>query len=71
MITNVLIAHNEDIENMLKDLKSIIKRCNEKIGKQQIQYHDELKTGHISYSLTKIEVAEWTWYLLKELKEKL
>ena len=31
MLTNVLIAHNEDIESMIEDLKSSIERHNGKL----------------------------------------
>ena len=71
VFTNVLVVHNEDIEEIVEDLKIGLERCNGKIGKQRIQRHEVVKIGHIMQLLTKVDISEWQEYLLKELTQKL
>ena len=43
VFTNILIAHNEDIDNMLEELRRSLERYNRKIRKQRIQHCNAVK----------------------------
>ena len=53
----MLILHNENIEDMMLDMKDSVIACDPKIGKQRIQHYNVAKLGYVMCLLTKIETA--------------
>ena len=60
IFTNCLILHNEDIDDIILDLKEGMSSNNPKIGKQRVQHHDAVKLGYVMCLTTKIELSRWT-----------
>ena len=57
VFTNMLILHNENIEDMMLDMKDSVIACDPKIGMQRIQHYNVAKLGYVMCLLTKIETA--------------
>ena len=57
VFTNFLIAYNEDIDNILENLRGSLERHNRKIRKQRIQYYNVVKIGYILHLLSKAEIS--------------
>ena len=55
--TNMLILHNEKIEDMILDMIDGVIAHNPKIGKQRKQHYNVVKLGYIMCLLTKIETT--------------
>ena len=69
MFTNLLLLHYERIEDIILDMNDAMEACNPKIGKQRIQHRSVANLGHIMCLITKIEIARWTEFLIKEIEE--
>ena len=69
MFANLLLLHNESIEDIILDMKDGMAACNPKIGKQRIQHHSVAKLGCIMCLIAKIEITRWTEFLQKEVEE--
>ena len=69
VFTNLLLLHDEKIEDIIIDMKDAMEACNPKIGKQRIQHHSVAKLGYIMCLTTKIEIARWTEFFTKETNE--
>ena len=69
VFTNLLLLHDEGIEDIILDMKDAMEAYNPKIGKQRIQHHSVAKLGYIMCLTTKIEIARWTEFLIKETNE--
>ena len=69
VFTNLLLLHDEKIEDIIIDMKDAMEACNPKIGKQRIQHRSVAKLGCIMCLTTKIEIARWTEFLIKETNE--
>ena len=55
---NFLILHNEEVDNMIIDMKDGIEAFNAKIGKQRVQHYDIAKLGYIMFLTPKIELSQ-------------
>lgn len=69
IFTNCLILHNEDIDDIILDLKEGINSYNPRIGRQRVQHHDVVKLGHMMCLTTKIELSRWTEFFEKRVAE--
>ena len=71
VFTNVLIAYNEEIEDITSDVKYSLDRYKIRIGVQCIQYSEVVKIGYILFLIPKVDITEWIEFLLKPLKKML
>ena len=69
VFTNILLLHNENIEDMILDMKDSLAAYNPKIGKQRIQHYNVAKLGYIMCLLTKIETTKWAEFLKEKVEE--
>jgi len=69
VFTNFLLLHDEEIDDIIMDMKDAMEAHNPKIGKQRIQHHSVAKLGYIMCLTTKIEIARWTEFFTKETNE--
>ena len=69
VFTNILVLHNELIEDMIMDMKDGLAAYNPRIGKQRIQHYNVVKLGYIMCLLTKIETTRWAEFLQKQVEE--
>ena len=69
IFTNCLILHNEDIDDIILDLKEGINSYNPRIGRQRVQHHDVVKLGYMMCLTTKIELSRWTEFFEKRVGE--
>ena len=44
-LTNLLLLHEEDIEDMMLDVKDSMQECNPKLGKKRFQHYKVVKLG--------------------------
>ena len=68
VFTNILLLHNENIEDIILDMKDGMTSYNPKIGKQRIQHYNVTKLGYIMCLVTKIELTRWTEFLLERVE---
>ena len=57
VFTNFLLLHDEEIDDMIIDMKDGMEAFNTKIGKQRVQHHDVVKLGYIMFLMPKIELS--------------
>ena len=57
IFTNCLILHNEEIDDIILDLKDGTNSCNPRTGKQRVQHHNVAKLGHMMCLATKAEIS--------------
>ena len=57
VFTNFLILHDEEVDNMIIDMKDGMKAFNAKIGKQRVQYYNIAKLSYIMFLTPKIELS--------------
>ena len=69
--TNCLILHDEEIDDIILDLKEGMNSSNPKIGKQRVQHHDVAKLGYLMCLTTKVEISRWTEFFEKRVEEML
>ena len=63
VFTNVLIGHDEDIKDIMLDIKECMEQYNLKIGQQRVQHPEVIKLGYILYLTPKIDLQAWTDFL--------
>ena len=71
VFTNILLVHNEEIKEIIRDIKHILERHKIRIGVQCMQYPEVVKIRCILFLMPKIEIIEWTEFLIRLLKEML
>ena len=69
VFTNFLLLHDEEIEDMIIDMKDGMEAFNTKIGKQRVQHHDVVKLGYIMFLTPKIELPRWTEFLQDKVQK--
>ena len=69
VFTNVLIGHDEDIKDIMLEIKECMEQYNLKIGKQRVQHPEVIKLGYILYLTPKIDLQAWTDFLKQELRK--
>ena len=69
VFTNFLLLHDEEIEDMIIDMKDGMEAFNTKIGKQRVQHHDVVKLGYIMFLTPKIELSRWTEFLQDKVQK--
>ena len=69
VFTNVLIGHDEDIKDIMLDIKECMEQYNLKIGQQRVQHPEVIKLGYILYLTPKIDLQAWTDFLKQELRK--
>ena len=57
VFTNLLLLHEEKIEDIILDMKDNMEVFNPKIGKERIQHHDVAKLGCLMCLTAKIEIS--------------
>jgi hypothetical protein len=57
VFTNFLILYDEEVDDMIIDMKDGMEAFNTKIGKQRVQYYDVAKLGYIMFLTPKIELS--------------
>lgn len=67
--TNLIILHDEEIADIIIDMKDSIKAFNPKIGKHRIQHCDAVKLGYIMCLATKAEISLWAEFFQKQVEE--
>ena len=58
VFTNFLILHDEEVDDVIIDMKDGMEAFNVKIGKQRVQYYDVAKLGCIMFLMPKIEISQ-------------
>ena len=58
VFTNVLLVYDEEIEEIIKDVKYSLERCKIRIGVQCIQYPEVMKIGYILFLTSKVGIVE-------------
>ena len=58
VFTNVLLVYNEEIEEIIKDVKYSLERYKIRIGVQCIQYPEVMKIGYILFLTSKVDIVE-------------
>ena len=71
IFTNCLILHDEEIDDIILDLKEGVNSSNPRIGKQRVQHHDVAKLGYVMCLTTKVEIPRWTEFFEKRVEETL
>ena len=71
IFTNCLILYNEEIDDIILDLKDGTNSYNPRIGKQRVQHHNVAKLGYMICLTTKAEISRWTEFFKKKVEEKL
>ena len=71
MLTNCLILHDEETDDIALDLKEGMSASNPKIGKQRVQHHDAVKLGYAMCLTTKIELSRWAEFFEERAKHTL
>ena len=69
VFTNFLLLHDEEIDDMIIDMKDGMEAFNPKIGKQRVQHHDVVKLGYIMFLTPKIELSRWTEFFQDKVKK--
>ena len=58
VFTNMLIAHYEEIEEIIRDMKYSLEKHKIRIGVQCIQHPKVVKIGYILFLIPKVDIVE-------------
>ena len=58
VFTNVLIAHDKEIEDIMSNAKYSLERHKTRIGVQCMQHHEVVKIGYILFLILKAGIIE-------------